>query len=233
MPPTFESDHGNNQFTSRLLLHHFLNEQDVKWLTLFKDYQLEDSQKRALIFVKEVGAIDNAAHRQLNGMDTLHASADLRGLRDRDILLQKGKGRYTYYIPNPACRYWEDVSSKNLSAPANNLSAPVDDLSAPVDDLSAPVDEALVHQLPEELRVKLGQLPQRISDSSILDEIVIELCAWKSLKSNELSGILGKSEKYLLRNFLTPLREAGRLQYIHPEMPNHPQQAYKTVKQDD
>lgn len=32
MPPTFESDHSKNQFTTRLPLHHFLNEEDIKWL---------------------------------------------------------------------------------------------------------------------------------------------------------------------------------------------------------
>lgn len=229
MPPTFESDHGNNQFTARLLLHHFLNETDVKWLMQFNRYLLDDSQKRALIFVREVGAIDNATNRQLNGLDTLRSSTDLRGLRDKDILLQKGKGRSTYYIPNPKFVLW-NLDGQNTSI--KEISAPVAGLSAPVDDLSAPVDQSLVHQLPPHLKEKLGQLPQRIADPSILDEIIIELCNFKSLKSNELSGILGKSEKYLLRNFLTPLREAGQLEYTHPEMPNHPQQAYKTVKHD-
>lgn len=230
MPPTFESDHGNNQFTARLLLHHFLNEEDVRWLKQFNQYALDDSQKRALIFVKEAGAIDNAAHRQLNGIDTLHASVELRGLRDKNILLQKGKGRYTYYIPDPACKYWNGISTDNTGAPVKDLSAPVKDLSAPVEDLSAPVNEALVHQLPPILKEKLAQLPQRISEASVLEEMILELCAWKDLSINELGGILGKTEKYLLRNFLTPLREAGRLAYIYPEMPNHPQQAYKTLK---
>lgn len=230
MPPTFESDHGNNQFTARLLLHHFLNEEDVRWLKQFNQYALDDSQKRALIFVKEAGAIDNAAHRQLNGIDTLHASVELRGLRDKNILLQKGKGRYTYYIPDPACKYWNSIYTDNTGAPVKDLSAPVKDFSAPVEDLSAPVNEALVHQLPPTLKAKLAQLPQRISEASVLEEMILELCAWKELSINELGGILGKTEKYLLRNFLTPLREAGRLAYIYPEMPNHPQQAYKTLK---
>jgi ATP-dependent DNA helicase RecG len=231
MPPTFESDHSNNLFTARLLLHHFLNEEDVKWLVQFNQYELEDSQKRSLIFVKETGAIDNAVQRQLNGIDTLHASANLRGLRDKDILLQKGKGRNTYYIPNPSCKYWTGISDKGTESLAG-LSAPVSGLSAPVPEVSAPVDEALVHQLPADLRGKVEQLPQRISDITQLTEVILELCSWKSLKSNELSGILGKTEKYLLRNYLSPLREAGKLEYIHPEMPNHPQQAYRTVKND-
>lgn len=61
---------------------------------------LNDShnQKRALIFLKEVGAIDNSSFRQINGVDTLKASADLRDLRSKSILDQKGKGKATYYV---------------------------------------------------------------------------------------------------------------------------------------
>lgn len=239
MPPTFESDHSNNQFTARLLLHHFLNETDVKWLMQFNQYELDDSQKRALIFVREVGAIDNAAYRQLNGFDTLRSSINLRGLRDKEILLQKGKGRTTYYIPNPACPFWDQGKTEKVtpvsappgagSEPVQGLSAPVQPFSAPVQSLSAPVDTGLVHQLPQHLKEKIEQLPHRITNSLVLEEILLELCSWRGLTINELSGILGRSEKYLLRNFIGRLREAGKLEYTYPEMPNHPQQAYRTV----
>lgn len=138
VPPTFESDHGANQFSTRLLLHHFLNE-DIIWLQEFKSYELNDPQKRALIFVREAGAIDNATYRQINGVDLMKASVELRALRDADIIEQKGKGRYTYYIPNNSCNSWliyaADLAGNQIAA----LSAPVDNLSTPVDDLSAPV----------------------------------------------------------------------------------------------
>lgn len=233
MPPTFESDHTNNQFTTRLLLHHFLNETDIKWLMQFNEFELADSQKRALIFLREVGALDNATHRQLNGLDVLRASADLRGLRDREIVLQKGKGRSTYYIANPNLSLWQVGTGSApvvaASEPVQELTEPAQDLSAPPEDLSAPVNQALVHQLPPELLKMVQNLPVRSSDPAIIQEVILQLCAWKPLKSAEIVGILGRSEKYLLRNFITPLRESGKLEYTHPEMPNHPQQAYKTT----
>jgi len=233
MPPTFESDHTNNQFTTRLLLHHFLNETDIKWLMQFNEFDLADSQKRALIFLREVGALDNATHRQLNGLDVLRASADLRGLRDKDIVLQKGKGRSTYYIANPSLSLWQVGTASApvvaASEPVPELTEPAQDLSAPPEDLSAPVDQALVHQLPPELLSMVQNLPIRSSDPTIIQGVILALCAWKPLKSAEIVGILGRSEKYLLRNFITPLRESGKLEYTHPEMPNHPQQAYKTT----
>lgn len=238
MPPTFESDHGNNSFTVRLLLHHFLNEEDVRWLSGFNHYELSDSQKRALIFLREVGAIDNATHRQMNGLEILKASGELRNLRDKELVLQKGKGRSTYYIPNSQRLEW---GLKLFSAPVQDIGAPVDKMidyqpistSTPVENLSAPVDQTLVHQLPEDIQKIINDLPQRSNDPALLEAAILIICAYKPYKSTELSAILGRSEKYLLRSFITRLRDEGKLEYTHPEMPNHPQQAYKTAKNDE
>jgi ATP-dependent DNA helicase RecG len=238
MPPTFESDHGNNSFTVRLLLHHFLNEEDVRWLSSFNHYEISDSQKRALIFLREVGAIDNATHRQMNGLEILKASGELRNLRDKELVLQKGKGRSTYYIPNSHKPEW---GLKPLSAPVHDLGAPVENTiefeanstSAPLENLSAPVDHALVHQLPKEIQVIIKDLPQRSNDPALLEAAILVICDYKPYKSTDLSAILGRSEKYLLRSFITRLKDEGKLEYTHPEMPNHPQQAYRTVKNYD
>ena len=99
MQPTFESDHENNRFTVRLLLHHLLNEKDLEWLKNFDSYNLTDNQKRILIFIRELGAVDNSLARQINGSDSKTTNSDLRKLRELDLLDTKGKNRYTYYIP--------------------------------------------------------------------------------------------------------------------------------------
>lgn len=99
-PPTFESDRANNSFTSRLLLHHFLREEDLEWLKQVPS-ELGDSQRYALIFLREQGAINNQTLRQLTGSDVLTASQDLRKLRELGLLSQRGKGSATYYLPGP------------------------------------------------------------------------------------------------------------------------------------
>ncbi len=69
MPPTFESDRSRNIFTTRILLHHFLSEEDLKWLSSINiTADLSDEQKAAIIFLREVGAIDNITYRQLSGV---------------------------------------------------------------------------------------------------------------------------------------------------------------------
>ncbi|HHU26931.1 MAG TPA: AAA family ATPase, partial [Bacteroidales bacterium] len=97
-PPTFESNREANRFVTRLLLHHFLNEEDITWLNKFKEFNLSDNQQLVLIFVRETGAIDNQTYRQISGVDILRSSSDLRKMRDDNLLEAKGKGRSTYYI---------------------------------------------------------------------------------------------------------------------------------------
>ena len=99
MPPTFESNHEANKFTARLLLHHFLSKENMAWLSMFAEYNLINEQKLALVFVREVGAIDNATYRQLDTTIT-HARArlELHKLCELGFLLKKGQGRNTYYI---------------------------------------------------------------------------------------------------------------------------------------
>lgn len=98
-PPLFESDRGNDQFVARYFFHHFLGEDDIAWLAQFRDVHLSDEEAKALIVVREAGAIDNATYRELNKVDALAASGALRRLRDAGLLAQKGRGSATYYVP--------------------------------------------------------------------------------------------------------------------------------------
>ena len=99
MPPTFESNHEANKFTARLLLHHFLSKENMEWLAQYAEFGLVNEQKLALVFVREVGAIDNATYRQLDPSIT-HARArlEIHKLCDLGFIEKKGQGRNTYYI---------------------------------------------------------------------------------------------------------------------------------------
>lgn len=99
MPPTFESNHEANKFTVRLLLHHFLSKENMEWLAHYAEFGLGNEQKLALVFVREVGAIDNATYRQLDSSIT-HARArlEIHKLCDLGFIEKKGQGRNTYYI---------------------------------------------------------------------------------------------------------------------------------------
>ena len=99
MPPTFESNHEANKFTARLLLHHFLSKENMEWLAQYAEFGLMNEQKLALVFVREVGAIDNTTYRQLDSSIT-HARVrlEIHKLCDLGFIEKKGQGRNTYYI---------------------------------------------------------------------------------------------------------------------------------------
>ena len=212
-PPTFDSDRNSNQFTSRLLLHHFLDEKDLIWLAHFKHLELSDVQKQALIFVREVGAIDNHTYRQMADCDTLKASNDLRTLKSYNLLINKGKGKSTYYIAGAGL----STPPPGLSTPPPGLSTPPPDLSTPPSGLSTP---------PETILKKIKQLNQREHDTEKVKGIILDLCTFRTMKATEIAGYLEKGEDYIKRKYLSDMIADKQLQYLHPEMINHPEQAY-------
>lgn len=210
LPPTFESDHSRNTFTTRLLLHHFLGSEDLNWLSSFNAFELNENQKRGLVLVKEMGAVDNSAYRQTNNLDTLKASTELRDLSKKGLLAPKGKGRATYYVPG-----------ENFSAPPQDLSTPPQDLSAPPHDLSEPLKPILE---------RISQLNKRERNSEKIKALILELCAIRPMKAVEIAKYFSKGEDYMKRKYLGPLISDRKLTYTYPDMINHPNQAYQTKK---
>ena len=100
LPPTFQSTRRPDQFVATFLFHHFLEANDLLWLRALTREALSDEESRALIFVREVGAISNAAYRHINRTGTLNASMHLRRLRDLDLIVMRGSGNQTYYVPS-------------------------------------------------------------------------------------------------------------------------------------
>lgn len=223
MPPTFESSRENNTFTVRLLLHHLLNEEDIHWLNSFSSFDLNDNQKRILIFVREVNAVDNSTARQINGSDILTANADLRKLRELDLLNQKGKSKFTYYTTSELLKSYISKEEEFLSALPSELSAPPLELSAP----------PLENDIPAELKQLIESLGKRTNDKEKITNVILQLCAHKPMKSKVIAHVLGKTEKYIFREFLKPLLDDKKLNYTIPDMINHPNQAYITIVKTD
>jgi len=215
VPPTFESNRDNNEFTSRLLLHHFLDANDLEWLIQFEKYDLSDSQKQALIFVREVGAIDNTTYRQMSDSDTLKASNDLRILKTYNLLNSKGKGKATYY-----------VAGKELSPPASEISTPPQELSTPPQEISTPLQE--ISTPLQKILERIAALKKREHDKGKVESIILDLCSLKPMKAIEVARYFQKEESYFKRKYLSNMIAEKKLQYLHPEMINHPEQAYLT-----
>ena len=108
--PTMESDRLAATFTIRLLLCHFFDEETLEWLKRFASYDLNDNQRTALVFLREVGALDAIAYRQLTGCIPKLVSKELSGLKDQGLMIQKGRARGTYYVPSEKLLESEDIA---------------------------------------------------------------------------------------------------------------------------
>ena len=135
------------------------------------------------------------------------------------MLVQKGKNKFTYYVPS-------SILFALISGDKVSLSAPPAELNTQPQSLSALPS----FKIPEEIVSKINLLGKRTSDVETIKSIIVDLCALKALQGKEIASILGKSDRYIFRKFLKPLLEEKRLEYTVPDMINHPEQAYKTIK---
>ncbi|TVQ35105.1 MAG: transcriptional regulator [Wenzhouxiangella sp.] len=236
-PPMFESDRAQDQFVTHFLFHHFLNEEDIRWLARFKDLHLTEEETRALVVAREAGAIDNATYRNLNKVDALNASAALRKLRDANLLNQQGRGSATWYRPTTLLigeSGKKDSKPKPLSSEFAGLSSNPDALSSKSALLSSnPESEArdtLLNQLPGQLAARVGGMGQRHPPEQVRD-LVEALCQHRAWKVEELALLLSRNPETIRQNYLRPLLAQNRIAMTRPDTPNSPQQAYRSVDQ--
>ncbi len=226
LPPTFESSRRPDQFVATFLFHHFLGAGDLAWLRQLTAEPISDEESRALVFVRELGAIDNAAYRAINRTDTLSASAHLRRLRDLGLLEMKGAGSRTYYVPS--AQFAARSATERVVASAADPHQPDPDTHQPPAKTHQP--SADPHQLlaavPPPLRARIpasGTKPRK----DRLRALIHDLCAWRALSAREMAALLGgRDQKHLVREFLSPMVHEGLLAYTIPAMENHPEQRY-------
>ena len=220
--PFFESNRESDSFVLTLLTHHFMDENDIAWLEGFRDCELTPEEAKAMVFLKEVGAISNAAYRDINKVETLQASSHLRRLRNFDLLVQKGKGAATYY--QPGTRFIKSLEIESLSANPKGLSDHPEALSANLPGLSANLDLVL----PEGIRQTIETLGDRTNPAT-LESIIYEICSIRPYSRKEIADLIGRNEAYI-KTYLSKLSTEGRLKLTIPENPNHPEQKYTAQK---
>ncbi|MEA2603260.1 MAG: ATP-dependent helicase RecG [Acidobacteriota bacterium] len=246
-PPLFESDRANDQFVARYFFHHFLGQDDVAWLAHFKELHLSDEDAKALIVVREAGAIDNATYRTLNKVDPLTASGALRRLRDAGLLAQKGRGSATYYVPTEHLLSRDlDGLSRESSTPLSRESTPLsrdldglsresallsresDDLAGESTTLHQEARRGLLTHMPGDLAARLGALGRR-SPPNDVRAVVLDLLRTREWRLEELATVLQRNPEYIRQKYIQPLFQQGLLTMTRPEEPNDPQQAYRAT----
>lgn len=233
VPPLFESDRGQDQFTTLFFFHHFLGEEDIRWLAQFKVLHLSDAEARALVVAREANAIDNATYRALNKVDTLTASSALRRLRDAGLFSQQGRGSATWYLPTE--RLLGALSSKldELSSKPPPLSSMAEGLSSKPEGLSSKSDEernVLLDEIPGQLAARIGSIGRRHPPEPVR-ELVVELCRLRAWRAEELALLLSRKPETIRQDYLRPLLAQKRIVMTQPDKPKSPQQAYRSVQE--
>ncbi len=251
MPPTFESNRSANQFTARLLLHHLLDKETLQWLSSYANYSLNNEQRLALVFVREVGAIDNITYRQLNSdIYNQRASYDLHYMCTKGLLEQKGQSRSTYYIAGEnftissrldgeksrgdgengnaigeMCR----ADGENSKGDGENGNASGEMCRANEEMCRANGEMCRAEDLPKELKKRVGETGKRMVAKD-MESLIIDLCTFKPLSLAEMASLLHRDMRALRYHYINTLIKQKRLFYTIPEMLNHPNQKYTAVK---
>ena len=238
MPPTFESNRETNQFTIRLLFHHLLGKEDIEWLSLFAKYELNNEQKLSLIFIRELGAIDNITYRQLNSdITSRKATVDLHRMCENGLFELRGQRRNAYYVAGQEF-VWLNSRAKDLNSRANGLNGRADEKMYGADgemcradgEMYGAVDEMYgADELPEALKEKILKIGKRIPEEE-MKKLLIELCDLHPFSLHEISILLHRNMVFLRNHYINPLMAQGKLFYTIPEMIRHPNQKYTTKK---
>lgn len=227
----------------------------MEWLAQYAEFGLVNEQKLDLVFVREVGAIDNATYRQLDSSIT-HARArlEIHKLCDLGFIEKKGQGRNTYYI-----RTFKVVSlGERLRPQGERLLPQLGTLGERLLPQHGTLGEKIPLQhgtlgeryqgeneryqafgeryqgvnreellllLPDDIKKRIDEVGKRVP-KDVLNKLVVDMCSIVPLSMDDLSVLLHRKSKSFKNKNIKVLLETKQLFCWIPEMINHPQQKY-------
>lgn len=255
-PPVFQSDRGANLFIATLWLHNLLDDDELTWLRGMGKDGLTDAQKHGLVVARRTGKVTNAALRDLCGLDTLTASRELRALRDKGLLVMKGKAAGTFYVLGPDLLRlenaesagvmweashtrgdsegvaWEAADSASVAGPPRDSNGISHDSKTPMWEAAgspmweAPKRPVRKADLPFGLRQALRRIGKRSSPEAVT-EVIRELCRFQPMTKAQLASLLQRNPRHVAERYLAAMVVSGDLVLRFPNQPAHPDQAYR------
>ena len=216
----------------------------MEWLAQYAEFGLVNEQKLALVFVREVGAIDNATYRQLDSTIT-HARArlEIHKLCDLGFIEKKGQGRNTYYIrTSKVVSLGERLRPQGERIPLQHgtlgekippqhgtlgerYQGENERYQAFEERYQGVNREELLLLLPDDIKKRIDEGGKRVP-KDVLNKLVVDMCSIVPLSMDDLSVLLHRNSKSFKNKNIKVLLENNQLFYWIPEMINHPQQKY-------
>lgn len=166
-----------------------------------------------MVFLREIGAIDNSSYRQIASVSVRQATNDLRTLKELGYVTQEGKSKGAIY---------------KLAAMVGNEQTMVGNDQSIVGKAS--VRGFLTDRLPQTLKEKIEALKGR-SEPQEISQLILEVGEVTDFSATEIAALLKRNEKYVKSTYLRPLLDLGELEYTIPDMQRHPMQRYRIKKQ--
>jgi len=215
-----------------------LTEADRSFVERLASEELTQEEFRALLQAHRQTQVDNASLRQLIGLDTLAASQVLRRLRDRSMLELHRAGSQSYYTLGPALLAGDRPDQGKLVLDRGELAADRGELPADRGGFSpdrggleldrgglGPDRGGLLDPELQQVIASLGTRPRKEK----LRQAIGQLCAgqWRSVAW--LAALLKFEPRNLSDRHLTPMLKDGLLERRFPDIPSHPEQAYRSM----
>ena len=197
------------------------------WVDVIGATHLSDNQKLTLVFLREIGAIDNSSYRQIASVSVRQATNDLRTLKELGYVTQEGKSKGAIY--KLAAMVGNDQTMVgNEQTMVGNDQTMVGNNQSIVGKAS--VRGFLTDRIPQALKEKIEALKGR-SEPQEISQLILEVGEVTDFSATEIAALLKRNEKYVKSTYLRPLLDLGELEYTIPDMQRHPMQRYRIKKQ--
>ncbi|HJV16105.1 MAG TPA: ATP-binding protein, partial [Bacillales bacterium] len=205
-PPQFKET--RNSFIVTFKNHNFLDDESIKWLNDISNISMSDRQAAALVYIKNNGRITNREYQELNSVDSVTATKELKYLLQNDLIMQNGtRGGAFYTLINQM----NDENSTNRDERSYNKeqnSYNKEKRSYNKDENSYNKDKNFAEEnLFENEKLlnisKSAREKGRLSPNE-MEKIILELCSVKPLMLKDLTQLLNRSES-LMRSKLSKL----------------------------
>lgn len=192
---------------------------------------------KALVFPRALleGSVTNGRMQEITGEHSKDITVVLQALVRDGLLIQQNQRRWASY------RVAGDSLHNEVDSPHNGVmkagDSPHNEVDSPHNGVmkagNSPHNgvveaENSPHKHPELLSLAAPAREKARLAPEVMRSLILRLCQTRWLTSTELAALLNRDAEKLQARFLTAMVKTGQLELRHPNVPNRPDQAYRT-----
>nr|WP_293133349.1 hypothetical protein [Okeania sp. SIO3I5] len=211
---------------------------------------LTELERIILVITHKFGAVSNTDIQRYRKEHPTDIGRCLKRLVNNDYLEKSGEGKGTRYnLPNqgqldlfslltssdhnePNSDHNESNSDHNESSSDHNEpSSDRNEFSSDHNEPSSDRNESSSDRNQKQLLIDIA-IPVREKkrvNRELMRNTILNLCSNGYLNLKTLAELLARTPDSIRANYINPMLKEGNLQLQYPDKPHHPQQAYKTV----